>query len=421
MEATSTQRRVRWPRLRPHHRALTLATALTLAVLVLAPQAGMESAASTTCALAPGEGFDEGPAHSDELRPRGVQRSVMIMVDFPDRPARGSAARRAGFFSRHSDRYFARASDGRFRLRLSPTRDWVRMPQRWSSYGVARGAPTPVMRHYVEDAIKAARRAGTDFTGARSVFVVADDNVPAAPTVSQANTFTGLRAGSTPLQAAALVFGRAKDDPDWQRGNFVHEAHHFFGLPDLYDIRRGASARYAGGWDTMSLAGVSDLLGWHKRKLGWLPDSQVDCVAEPGTSGHTLRAVGTGAGARIVVVRTGRHTALVAEARTRTGLDSGICSEGVLLYSVDSRTPTGHGPVRLVDAHPASRGAWGCPERGPTELAELSDAPFTPGTGHTFADHGVRVTVTERLGQGYRVRVTRGEDTAETAGGRTPA
>lgn len=386
--------------------ALAVATALTTAALTLTPlDAEAAPGISGPCAIAPGPGTDEGPTAPGHIRPQGEKRALMLMVDFSDRPAAGTPADRAGFFARYGDDYLKRSSYGRYHLGLEHSREWIRMPRPWSAYGITRGIPTSLMRRYVQDALDAARARGTRLDRADLVYVVADGNVPAPPTVSQAHTFrTGLRTGGAHrLRSAALVFGRTVDSPLWQRGNFVHEANHLYGLPDLYNVRRGASVEYAGGWDTMSMAGISDLLGWHKWKFGWLDPAQVGCAASPGTSEHRLVPVASPDGGRIAVARTGPHTAVVAEARTRTGLDRDICAEGVLLYQVDSRVPTGRGPVRVADAHPHSRGGSDCAERRPPELAELSDAPFGPGESHTFGD-GVRAEVTHD-GENYGVRL----------------
>lgn len=392
----------------PGSRAIAVATAtvLTTVGMALAPQGGSASVldVSGQCAIAAFEGFSEGPTSPEFIRPTGHKKAVMIMVDFPDVPATTPAHERAAFFADYGDKYLDLASYGKYRLDLEPTRDWIRMPEPWSSYDIERGISTEVMRAYVQDAVDAAVARGTDFSGTDFVYVVADDNVPARPTVSQANTFDGLHASDHPLRAAALVFGRSKDSAVWQRGNFVHEANHLYGLPDLYNVETGASVEYAGGWDTMSMAGISDLLGWHKWKFGWISDEQVACVAD-GTSTHTLKPIGSPEGSNIVVVKTGPTTAVVAEARTRTGLDRDICTEGVLLYTVDSAIPTGHGPVRVVDDNPHSGGGPSCADRSPDELAELGDAPMQPGDGHTFAG-GVQVAVTGHDDGRYRVRVT---------------
>ncbi|MGP3975227.1 peptidase M6 [Streptomyces sp. 8N114] len=388
-----------------HRRAIAVATAMATAALTLAPvEVATAQGITGPCAIAPGSGTDEGPLNPAYVRPHGHKRALMLMVDFSDHPAATPAHERARFFSRYGDRFWDRASFGKYRLKTDTSSDWIRMPRPWSSYGITRGIPTGLMRGYVQDALEAAQRQGTDVHGADLVFIVADSNLPAAPTVSQAHTFDGLRAAGTRVHGAALIFGRATDAALWQRGNFVHEAHHLYGLPDLYNVAENASVEYAGGWDTMSMAGISDLLGWHKWKFGWLPRSRVGCVTSAGTTEHTLSPVST-ADAGLTVVRTGQHSAIVAEARTRHGLDRDICAEGVLLYTVDSGRPTGEGPVRVVDSRPHSGGGAACADRLPTELAEMSDAPFTPGESHTFRG-GIRFTVTRATGHGgYGIRV----------------
>lgn len=387
--------------------ATALATALVL-LPVRASVAGVpQEPMSGPCALSRGAGFDEGPPQDDSVRPQGRKKAKMIMVDFPGIPAAGAARERASFFSRFGDTHLDRASYGRYRLDLEPTDGWIRMPRPWSSYGIGRGNSAKATQAYVQDAVDAAReQEHTDFDDTDLLYVVAADNVPAAPTVSQASTFPGLRTGGGDIRAAALVFGRAEDPALWQQGNFVHEAYHLYGLPDLYNVGADASVEWAGGWDPMSMAGISDLIGWHKWKLGWIGNDQVDCVRPGGTSTHSLQPVGSPDGARIAVARTGRNSAVVAEARTRTGLDEDICAEGVLLYTVDSSVPTGRGPVRVRDSRPSSGGGKACADRSPVQLAELGDAPFRPGESHTFPG-GVTVRVDDASGDGYTVRITR--------------
>lgn len=396
----------------PGCRAIAVASVTALSTLGLALLPGDEADAvdvSGPCAVEGAPGFGEGPMNPEYIRPEGHKKATMIMVDFSDIPAKSPARERSSFFSDYGKRYLDKSSYGKYKLDLAPTRSWVRMPSAWSSYDIRRGIKAEVMRVYVQDAIDAASAQGTDFSDTDFVYVVADDNVPAQPTVSQANTFDTLRAGTREIRGAALVFGRRADSATWQRGNFVHEANHLYGLPDLYNSENGASVEFAGGWDTMSMAGISDLMGWHKWKFGWLSSRQVECVSEPGTSTHSLKPIGSPDGANIVAVKTGPSSVIVAEARTKTGLDAKICGEGVLLYTVNSRIETGRGPVRVVDSMPHSKGGDACADRSPVELAELGDAPFRAGTGHSFAG-GVRVEVTdaaESPGARYTVRVSK--------------
>ncbi len=86
------------------------------------------------------------------------------------------------------------------------------------------------------------------------------------------------------------------------------------------------SARFSSAADgTCHIAGQStDFLAWHKWKLHWLRDDQVDVVtrssAQPKT--HYITPVETPGGTKMMVVRTGLATAYVAEFRTKSGINA---------------------------------------------------------------------------------------------------
>ncbi len=135
----------------------------------------------------------------------------------------------------------------------------------------------------------------------------------------------------------------------WGYRWLIHESGHAFGFPDLYMYRstvngvRVGAFFYCGGWDMMgNIAGHStEFLAWHKWKLRWIRDDQVDVVsrahADPGR--HWLTPVETPGGTKMVVVRTGLSTAYVAEFRTKLGvnaLDARGKYSGVLIYRIDA-------------------------------------------------------------------------------------
>lgn len=135
----------------------------------------------------------------------------------------------------------------------------------------------------------------------------------------------------------------------WGYRWLIHETGHTFGLPDLYMYQpqvKGVDVDrffHVGGWDIMGdIHGQSnDFLAWHKWKLHWIRDDQVDVVsratAQPGV--HTLSPVETPGGSKMVVVRTGLSTAYVAEFRTAlgvNGLQTPAGGSGVLIYRLDT-------------------------------------------------------------------------------------
>ena len=152
----------------------------------------------------------------------------------------------------------------------------------------------------------------------------------------------------------------------------AHETGHALSLVEGYNAGSGGGNRYMGQWDLMGAinGNAPDYIAWNKWKLGWLNDDEVDCIASDGVTEHTLTPNSTapdGTGKKLVAVRTGQNTTLVAELRAPLGVDSlaggntaRYCeSGGVLLYTVDSTKRNGLGVYSVVDAMPGSTG-WGC-------------------------------------------------------------
>ncbi|WP_209312782.1 hypothetical protein [Streptomyces lonarensis] len=222
----------------------------------------------------------------------------------------------------------------------------------------------------------------------------------------------------------------------------VHENGHAFGLPDLYWTGEGPSPELTGHWDVMEQdwGPSNDILAWHKWKMGWLTDAEVDCVPGPGVTEHTITPLGSpgahteddpptpaavvpggGAGVgtgltaapgdtapetRMVTVPLGPSEVLTLEVRVRSELDEAVCRPGVLLARVDTLRPSGEGPVRVVDATPGSDGCLALPD--PQVTPGLSDAPHRPGDTFHDEEAGVSVEVTAADGDGrHTVRVTR--------------
>ena len=127
-----------------------------------------------------------------------------------------------------------------------------------------------------------------------------------------------------------------------------HEGGHTLGLPDLYiySPTRVNNVNvnqffYVGGWSVMgNISGHSnDYLGWHKYKLRWIRDDQVNVLSQPGTASFRLSPVETPGGSKLAVIRTGLTTAYVVEFRTKLGtnaLDNRGRYQGMLLYRVDT-------------------------------------------------------------------------------------
>ncbi|MFR9795889.1 M6 family metalloprotease domain-containing protein [Streptomyces sp. MS06] len=418
-------------RICPHRvAALAFVTALTLAVSTSAQTSSPEpgptaagpvapaarSAGLTPCRISGDRAvqMSEGvPTSGGYARSTGTVHALTLMVDFPDAQGQGSAMDRFHEFFPQTRRWFRTSSYGRLDYRPeAPITHWLRMPKPFSAYDIGRGAPfDPGYRELVQD-IVAAADAKVDFQDYDILNVLVTPNAgPSALDTVLSVTFAGNKeapvADGVPVANASFVYSR-QDDGSGSYGRtgyrvLPHENGHTFGLPDLYTAEGGGAV---GHWDIMSedWGADNDLLGWHKWKLGWLDDDQIDCVSNPGSTEYTLTPLARPGGRKLVFVPLSDHTGYAAEVRTREGNDEAVCRPGVLIYRVDADVDTGMGPVKVYDSR---RDSGGC-TRSPNVHAELSDAAFTPG--ETFEDpaRGVRITVagTDLSGH-YRIRVTR--------------
>ena len=325
--------------------------------------------------------FSEGPLSPDWLPARGRVNAVLVFVDFPDAPGgnvidtlvRSHTAQLA---------WFDEASYGRFGLSVTPVTSWFRLPRPTTSY-----SPLPGSVHHPDlfaDAIAAAD-AAVDFSAYRAVIVAGArgwSQGVAGPFL--ASSGSGVRADGTEIRYG-VVLGPSILDSGTPGNTVNHEFLHTLGLPDVHG---GAST--VGSWDPMAQNSATHLLGWHKWLLGWLDPAQLSCQLQPGTREETLGPLHTPGGKKLVVVPTSATTAHAIEVRRRGGYDGGICKEGVLVYRIDSLTPSAQGPISVGNRE------GGCFPAG---------SPYV--VGGVFDDAAVKVEVLASDGRAYRIRVTR--------------
>ncbi|WP_371629285.1 M6 family metalloprotease domain-containing protein [Streptomyces sp. NBC_00341] len=401
---------------RPSPRAVTAGLISLLAVaatsLVAGPAAAATGAAAA-CALPRTAahhslGLDEW--NGAYPRPDHPLDAVMVFLSFPDaRPVTTPAELTADYFPA-TTRFFQRASYGKFTLRPHPQKRWIQMPKPSVRYGIRRDWSSDRRGAYLHDAIDAADPE-VDFSKYDIVYLVADPDAPGVDSdaTKVVNFDQPLRADGTDIRRVVTVFEQHPPD----HNVLAHETGHVFDLPDLYhrpSDGKGDWDTYVGDWDVMgSQFGLApDLFGWHKWKLGWLDDRQVVCVqSDRVLTLEPMAAVpvpGASIGTRLAVIRTGEGSAVAIEARSATGNDRSTCGEGVLLYRVRNETPSGGGPVDVIDTHPGTDACW-----DQSVYPPLADAPLR--LGETFSVPGGHTTieVADRTPSGaWTVRITTG-------------
>ena len=337
----------------------------------------------------------------------GTLTGLMIFVDFTDSPAGATETPQSlydVFLPAAADWYRA-SSYGRLSLRVSAdTSRFYRMPARADSYGWTRGLTAAAHRRFVQDALAAYNR-----TVAPAV-----DVLYVVPTArATALSFSPTYMNDVRTSAGAYVARKATTFGldvfrTWGAKALNHETGHAMCLPDLYPLPSGATGLYVGGWDMMGFINGPgpDYFAWSKWRLGWLNDAQVACVVAGGGGGggagastkHTLTALGSPGGLKAVVVRRNGTAVLVAELRTKAGLDSAVCAPGVLLYTVSTAVETGKGSIRVLDATPGSKGCAG---------DDLNDAPLSLQgvSSYTVPNWGLKITVTAQTADSATIQV----------------
>jgi M6 family metalloprotease-like protein len=222
---------------------------------------------------------------------------------------------------------------------------------------------------------------------------------------------TGIRTVVDGKRMTRATFGAEDeyiDNP--QKANWlVHETGHLMGLIHNYDIS-GQSRLYRSNgfglpaYDAMTypLTVALDFFGWSKFLLGWLSESQVQCLSLPlvDSSTHLITPIGVADdGVKIVALRLSDVKVLVIESRRRSSLDQLLpAEEGLVVYTVDMTVKSGGGAIVPVFNKARVRQVKG-------DLKFGADATFDAGftnlvPGEVLQNNGVEIKYLKKSDSG---------------------
>lgn len=356
--------------------------------------------------------LNEGvPTKTDAALPTlGTLRTVMLYVDFSDRPQTQSTQSLYDKLAPSAVDYFDAASYGRFQLQIDQAPTWYRMPRPYADYfeNDQGGLPPDEQREFIKDAMTLADGA-VDFSQYQGVYVVASyDSLPGVFVLPTLKPGLGITMDGKEMRAwmgiGSVAYHEAEPGMGAKNSTW-HDTAHWLGLPDLYGrTPTSTTHEYVGSWDLMSDNVIGPhFLAWHNYKLGWIDPAQLRCLDSPGETQVDLTPASVTGGVKALVVPTGPSTAYVVEARRQTGIDAGLCDDGVLIYHVDATVWNGNGPVHVRRAQPDDDALAGYYDCGPAY-----NAAYDVGAGEVavFEEGDLRVEVLASSDAGYTVRAT---------------
>ncbi len=361
----------------------------------------------------------------------GPQRTVTILVEFPDRGNSTSPVAVSTSLVGMND-YYAENSYGKVSFQAettpSPSSSWYLMPNAMTYYGTDSSSRNVELVH---DALQAAYDSGVNLANYRFALVVhagSDEAITHSANDIHSYTIPGYIFSPQILTRISISTSVVSEtDP---MGVYAHESGHLLGLPDLYDTTAqiDPTNNFVGYWELMALGEwnpnngnplvrpgtyPSHMSAWSKINLGFIPVAQV-VTFQSGETGNTtienIESTTTGMlAAKIPIAYNpdGSLTYYLVEMRAKQGVydqylpfpSSYPADAGLLVYKINESIQSGNGSVRLIDAHPGG---------------SLNDAPFGPcvapcASNNTFSDPAnfVKIIITGATPTAYTINVDR--------------
>jgi M6 family metalloprotease-like protein len=343
-------------------------------------------------------GFPKAPGRLPSF---GTIRALIVPVDFADVVGQRPPAEEFTPMTDGQNDFFYKMSGNKVKFDYQVLKNWVRMPVSSTFHKLGtwnQGDPYSYWKLAIETADPL-----VDYSQFDVVYVLSPREIPwtsiaygpAGPLNSAGIATNDGPVTNITLSGADAWSNIARGTP-WRW--ISHETGHLFGLHDLY-VNPG-DAVY-GTWDLMSnnwSIGATELNSWNRYLLGWLTDSQINCI-----NAVDLNATGVtqlinpiervNDLTKAIVVRLSSSKILVIESRRNEGFDVLTPSqEGTLVYTVDMT-------IQSI------KGGWKVQRRPGSTDSQFTDAALR--VGDVITVDGVRIEVISRDQNGDTVKVSK--------------
>jgi M6 family metalloprotease-like protein len=333
----------------------------------------------------------------------GILKGAMVFVDFDDTPANDTIESLYRSLLPDAADWYSNASYGRLNLVVHVDKSrFHRMPKpstayKWDRNGADQGT---YIRDLIEVLGPSAKLESSD------VFYIVPTRAAEHISFSPTSLYPITLEDGTEMSTVVTI---GQDlHTKWGYKVLNHETGHTMGLPDLYpsDSTKLARGDWVGGYDIMGLInGTSpDYFTWHKWKLGWLDDNQVDCISQKGTSKHVITPLEIAGGVKAAAVKLSSTKAFVTELRM-TAAYNASCSIGLVSYVINTAGDNSYrnaAPIEVLDAHTTNKGC--SPARG----GKLTGAAMNFLRGEremSFGRYGVNVTIDGVKDDNYEITI----------------
>ncbi len=328
----------------------------------------------------------------------GSPNILVIGIDFIDDTEPGSAKQflNSALELNKVKEYFVAVSGGLFEPRFEIIPNWVRMPEASSFYGSSTFQDSLIDNKWATSTLSQGALSAVeniiDLSKINMVIIVVSGGVTMSGNVSNSFPNTALKGrGTSEISGFAIVGKGAMQVPGLASWKVIaHEINHLLGLADLYLYGENGwwQAKTNGPFGIQGFlqGGSSDSLGWSLWLLDWLSDSRVICQNKPVSVKQIVLSASNAnpSKAQLLVVNLSPTKNLVIEALKAKGYESSTYSDSVLVYTVDSSTKSGEGPVRIIP-NPTKLTLMPLSSAIP-DWVRFKEAPLTPESYLKFED-----------------------------------